>query len=268
MSALNKKHAILLAIVASILGCICLSPLIIRDRELSSRNQPWTKKLIDPESKISKEDIEERNDIVINTVAEGKPYFRVHPRADDGMSAEFIPSSIMIEVLNPNPECEYSVTIQSHNFYTGTARLLAEGQITTDACKLGLRQCHRIYSWKPILPGQYDVLVHEIGEACPRLTPLILPPLSVTISEWTAGAGMTMFEDRILNMPPCQTVKRDTIFSRWEGDWLGPDIQLENSIRTGWTFLPSSRMACKLETFDAKALRLLHEINLYPWQEH
>ena len=163
----------------------------------------------------------------------------------------------MIEVLNPQPFCVYSVTILSHNFYTGTAMLLAEGQFTTDACgPLGLRTCHLVYSWKPILPGQYNVLVHEIDISHGK-TPLIQPPYPFLITELAIGAGMSMLKDRILKMPPCQIQIRNNIYSHWEGDWLGPNIQLENSIRTGWTFLPSSQMGCKLETFDSQVLRSL-----------
>jgi hypothetical protein len=231
----------------------------VSSRKLPWTNQPWAN-LIDPKTVISKEGVEERYDILVDAPAEGGPHFRVHPRIDDdGASAAlFLPSEVMIEVLNPKPNCDYSVTIQSRNFYTGTAMLLAEGQFATDACESGLRGCHLVYNWKPILPGRYDVLVHEIDQSW-RKTPLIQPPHSFIVSEWTAGAGLSAVEDRILNMPPCQSKRRKNIFSRWEGDWLGPDIQLENSIRTGWTFLPSSRMGCKLETFDAQALRSLPE---------
>jgi hypothetical protein len=160
---------------------------------------------------------------------------------DDGASAIFLPSEIMIEVLNPKPNCIYSVTVESHNLYTGTAMLLAEGQ----------------FSWKPILPGQYDVLVHEIHQGKGK-TPLIQPPHTFLATELIAGTGLSLLEDR-LNMPPCQSRTEKNVYSHWEGDWLGPDFRLENSIRTGWSFLPSSRMNCKLETFDAQSLRSLPE---------
>jgi hypothetical protein len=196
---------------------------------------------------------------ITKTVAEGSTYSRVHPRIDDGASSIVLPSEIMIEIVNPKPNCEYSVTVQSQNFYTGTAMLLAEGQFTTDVCQLGLRKCHMVYRWTPTLPGRYDVLVHEIDRSY-RQTPLIQPPHTIVISEGTAaGAGLSAIEDRILNMPPCQSERRNDIYSHWEGDWLGPDIQSENHIRTGWSFLPSRSMACKLETFDAQALRSLPE---------
>jgi hypothetical protein len=196
--------------------------------------------------------------VITKTLVEGNTYSRVHPRFDDGASSIFLPSEIMIEVVNPKRGCDYSVTIQSQNYYTGTARQLAEGQFTTDICQLGVRECHMVYSWKPTLPGRYNVLVHEIDRSY-RQTPLIQPTHTVVISEGTAAeAGPSVLEDR-LNMPPCQSERRNDVYSRWEGDWLGPDLKLENHIRTGWSFLPSSHMGCKLETFDAQALRSLPE---------
>ena len=178
-------------------------------------------------------------------MTDGRTYFQVHHRMDDGASAIFLPSEIMIEVLNPKPNCIYSVTVESHNLYTGTAMLLAEGQ----------------FSWKPILPGQYDVLVHEINLGDNGKTLLIQPPHTFLVTELIAGTGLSMLEDR-LNMPPCQIRMAKNVYSHWEGDWLGPDFRLENSIRTGWLFLPSSRMNCKLETFDSQALQSLPEKKL------
>ena len=195
--------------------------------------------------------------VIFKEVAAG-PYFRVHPRMENGTSTIFLPSAIMIEVFDPTPGCDYSVTVQSHNFYTGTAMLLAEGQFTTDECQFDLRKCHLVYSWKPILPGQYDVLVHELHRRYKSMTPLIQPPHTFLVTELIAGAGLSMIEDR-LNLPPCQSRTEKNVYSHWEGDWLGPDFRLENSIRTGWSFLPSSRMNCKLETFDSQALQSLPE---------
>ena len=113
------------------------------------------------------------------------------------------------------------------------------------------------FSWKPIFPGQYDVLVHEIDRGDNVKTLLIQPPHTFLVTELIAGAGLSMLKDR-LNMPPCQIRMAKNIYSHWEGDWLGPDFRLDNSIRTGWSFLPS-RMNCKLETFDSQALRSLPE---------
>jgi hypothetical protein len=181
-----------------------------------------------------------QNDIINKAVAGGSPFFRVHanPRIENGTLAIFLPSEIVIEVVNPKPGCNYSVTVQSHNLYTGTAVLLPEGQFTTDACQLDQRECHHVYRWKPILPGQYDILVHEIDWGFGK-TPLIQLPHTFLVTELNAGVGLSMLEDRALNKPPCQTRTEKNVYSHWEGDWLGPKFWLENSIRTGWSFLPS-----------------------------
>jgi len=182
-------------------------------------------------------------------VADGANAFRVvYTQNEEG--AFFTPSEILIEVLKPNPECRYSVTVTSHNRYTGTAMLISE----TDTL---------VYLWKPIFPGQYEVLVHEINKSYGDATPLIQPPYPIFINEGpqAGGAGLSMLEDRIQNMPPCQTVQdRTNIYSHWDGDWIGPDFQLTESLRTGWSFLPSSEtMNCKLETFDNQAIRSIPE---------
>jgi hypothetical protein len=232
------------------------------DGVVNSRELLWKMltNFFDPKSVIYKEEYEEQYDIMNKAAANGSPYFRVHPnpRIDNGKSIIFLPSEFLVEVLNPTPGCDYSVTVQSHNLYTGTAMLLAEGQFTTDECQFDLRQCHRVYSWKPILPGQYDILVHEIDQGNGK-TPLIHPPHPIYVTELNSGAGLSMLEDRILNMPPCQIRTEKNLYSHWEGDWLGPDFRLKNSIRTGWSFLPSRRMNCKLETFDSQSLQSLRE---------
>ena len=212
------------------------------DCELLGENQPLIN-FIDPKTIISKKDHEEQHELINKAVADGSTYFQVHPRMDDGASAIFLPSEIITEVLNPKPNCFYSVTVESHNVYTGTVMLLAEGQ----------------FSWKLILPGQYNILVYEIHWRYTSMTPLIQPPHSTfLVTKLIAGAGLSMLEDR-LNMPPCQTRMAKNIYSHWEDDWLGPDFRLENSIQTGWSFLPSSQMDCKLKTFDTQSLRSLPE---------
>jgi hypothetical protein len=48
----------------------------------------------------------------------------------------------------------------------------------------------------------------------------------------------------------------------WDGCWVGPDLQLDfdwntgdkNWLRTGWRFLPSPEMNCRIETFSAEDL--------------
>jgi hypothetical protein len=82
------------------------------------------------------------------------------------------------------------------------------------------------------------------------------------VNKLNTGVDLSMLEDRVLNMPLCQTRRETNVYSHWEGDWLEPTFQLENSIRMGWLFLPSRRMDCKLETFNMQALRSLPEKKL------
>ncbi len=38
---------------------------------------------------------------------------------------------------------------------------MPEGQFMVDACQFDQRECHCVYSWKQILPGQYNTLVNK-----------------------------------------------------------------------------------------------------------
>ena len=156
---------------------------LVKARKLLWKTDPLAN-FIHPQTVIHKKDNEDHQNIIKKAVTNGRTYFQVHHRMDDGASAIFLSSEIMIEVLNPKPNCIYSVTVESHNLYTGTAMLLAEGQ----------------FSWKPILPGQYDVLVHEMHQGKGK-TLLIQPHHTFLAIKLIAGAGMSMLEDR-LNMPP------------------------------------------------------------------
>lgn len=137
--------------------------------------------------------------------------------------------------------------------------LLGEGHFGSDLCpddSDSIQRCRLVYSWRPILPGQYEVLVHEIDQGSRGKTPLIPPsPHPFVVTELVVGAGLTMLEERMSNMPPCQSQRWNESSLRWEGDWLGPDVGLENSLRTGWSFLPSRRMGCMLQTFDKHSVQ-------------
>jgi hypothetical protein len=74
-----------------------------------------------PQTVILKKDNEDHQNIIKKAATDGRTYFQVHHRMDDGASAIFLPSAIMIEVLNPKPNCIYSVAVESHNLYSGTA---------------------------------------------------------------------------------------------------------------------------------------------------
>ena len=58
-------------------------------------------------------------------ISQGNVAFRVHaPGEEEG--ALFTPSVLLIEVVNPNRNIQYSVTVTSFNKYTGTAMLFRD----------------------------------------------------------------------------------------------------------------------------------------------
>ena len=203
----------------------------------------------------AKVDQQAQNDLIKEAEAairHGRVAFRVIPRNGNDDDPLF-PNEILIEVINPHPEHTYSVTVVSPNRYTGTAMQL-------NYSPQGKTNSFNIYSWKPILSGNYEVLVHEIDpKQFNKPTPLIQPPFPFGISEADSGLAVTRLEDRIQNSPPCQTLNKVDLYSRWDGDWLGPEFQLSESIRTGWSFIPSQEMGCKLETFSTELIQAVPE---------
>jgi len=160
-----------------------------------------------------------------------------------------------IEIINPKPRYQYSVTVESTGLYTGTATMLSQ-----EKGKL-------IYYWRPSFAATYEIYVHELERnryGAHVKTPLIQPsPLSITISPDQNNAtaeGIESLKERALSMIPCQSVTNANIFSRFDGDWIGPDVHLEaDTLRTGWTFVPSKAMNCRFETFSQKDLLSLPE---------
>lgn len=188
------------------------------------------------------------------TAAEGATVVSVVGRTNDvgeyqEYSGLFVPSEVVIKIINPKPECKYSVTVVSANKYTGSAKFV---QVKYN--EFGTRKL--LYSWRPVFPGSYEVLVHEIiGVNHP--TPLVDPGrYPIFIKEGpAAGAGLSLLEERIEGMPPCQSVPVTSVYSHWDGDWLGPEFKLADSLRTGWSFLPSRQtMNCKVETFSSEMI--------------
>ena len=191
-------------------------------------------------------------------ISEGRVAFRVVPtngNEDDTLNF----NEIFIEVINPRPEHKYSVTIVSSNRYTGTAIL----KPNLKPHKPHGRRSGNVYSWKPILSGDYEVLVHKIDRSQFNTfntpTPLIQPPFPFSVSAADSGLAVTRLDDRIQNSPPCQTLNKVDVYSHWDGDWLGPEFQLSESIRTGWSFVPSQEMGCKLETFNTELIQAVPE---------
>ncbi|KAL7543405.1 hypothetical protein ACHAWF_007380 [Thalassiosira exigua] len=186
-------------------------------------------------------------------------FFRVHLRDDGGDEGQqgaalFVPPEVWIEVVNPQEGCKYSVTLASHGRYTGTAALLTSEQSGSEETL--------VHAWRPSMPGRFDVLVHEIDGVYAHKTPLIAPgPFPIMVNEGPAGpgAGMAMLERRIRDTPPCSMQPETHVYTRWDGDWLGPEFGLEDSIRTGWSFVPSDRMNCHIETYPREVIRALPE---------
>ena len=119
------------------------------------------------------------NDAGVVTLDEGGTSFLIHPWNDEGdetnEQALLNPSEILIELVNPKPDCQYSITITSHNKYIDTATRLPSysplfAHLSSDENSL-------LYSWNPILPGQYEILVHEIDKTnSSHKTPLLIHP--------------------------------------------------------------------------------------------
>jgi hypothetical protein len=69
--------------------------------------------------------------------AVSEAFYRISSEIDHAQSAIF-PSEILIEILNPKPPAThwYSVTIESHNRYSGRAKLLGTAPHPSDAAFL------------------------------------------------------------------------------------------------------------------------------------
>ena len=78
--------------------------------------------------------------------------------------------------------------------------------------------------------------------------------------EWGASVHYPLWQNWA---PLCIThYDKTDALSMWDGCWVGPDLQLDfdwntgdkNWLRTGWRFLPSPEMNCRIETFSAEDL--------------
>lgn len=186
------------------------------------------------------------NSMADEAIARGRTAFYVilPPKAESASDR----LQVLIEVVNPKMNCQYSVTVTSHDIYTGTATLVPS-----------LGHDHHTYIWEPNFPGRYEVFVHELNHNHPPLsrefeTALIQPPYPIHI--WGATElDMLSLNERIRDMTPCQQLPEVNVYSHWDGDWLGPAFKLDNSLRNGWTFLPNGDgMDCKIDTFTSRDL--------------
>ena len=116
----------------------------------------------------------------------GEAAFLVRGRKEDD-EAFFSPSEIFVEVLNPKPDCRYSVSIVSEGRYTGSAQLLSPDPPLEE----GQAPPSLLHSWRPALPGKFAILVHEIDPEYGHTTPLISPgPFPIYVDEGPRpGAG-------------------------------------------------------------------------------
>ena len=178
--------------------------------------------------KLLEEQVMQKIQEADRAISQGNVAFRVHaPGEEDG--ALFIPSELLIEVVNPNPHNQYSVTVTSFNKYTGTAMLFRDHWTPArEGYQSAIAEDSLVYYWKPIFPGQYDILVHEIDSGTSEIqrsnaefqTPKIEPgvyPIIVNEGVQAKGVGMSMLQDRIENMPPCQSQTNVNAFSHWDG---------------------------------------------------
>ena len=149
-------------------------------------------------------------------------------------------SLIQILIPSSSPSSIYSVTIISYNKYTGAANLVSA------------KSNNFVYEWQPPFPGEYEVLVHEImqsNEFHDRHSSLVQPsPFHISIDSLEDNSSNMHFKSPT-NLIPCQSTGFYS-FSEWDGDWVGPALNPDNPIRTGWSFLPSKKMNCSLETYS------------------
>jgi len=196
------------------------------------------------------DDVQEPEDISNNDDDDLVQYFETSFRVVNDAAPE-----LQIEIINPKPRYQYSVTVESVGKYSGTATLLSQ------------KKGKLVYSWRPSFADTYDIYVHELERnryGANVKTPLIQPsPLSVTISPDQTNStseGIESLDERARNMIPCQSVTDMNIFSRFDGDWIGPNVNIEaDTLRTGWTFVPSEAMNCTFETFSQQDLLSMPE---------
>jgi len=158
---------------------------------------------------------------------------------------------ILIEIVNPKLNHYYSVTITSYNKYTKTATLLDNDDE---------RSTTLVYSWTPFISGTNDILVHEISSANQNgdKTQLVQPGVYPIYIPSSVEDKKEEDHRNINALPPCQTIESPILFTHFDGHWLGPDFKSTDSLRNGWSFVPSldssmmgsREKACKIETFS------------------
>ncbi len=161
-----------------------------------------------------------------------------------------------IEIIQPKIDCVYSVTIMSPNKYKGVAQLQSRDPLTV------------VHTWEPIFPLEdYVVIVHELAPGYAQTGqkptfPLHPGEITISVQEQQLGDRTSLSLNEWNEAPLCITCydKIDAL-STWDGTWVGPDMQLKfdwdlhrSSLRTGWRFLPSPEMNCRIEVFSTEDL--------------
>ena len=170
-------------------------------------------------------------------------------REIDRQSHPTSPADIQIQILNANPLKWYSVTVVSPGKYTGTANFLQDRPNNTTL----------LYSWIPKFRGEYEIIVHELDSSGRNQLLGLTPPLKgeykFSVEDKPPYDSYEWIKNEIRRVPPCHTVERRDLYTVWDGSWIGPGLYGENKgMRTGWYFLPSKDMSCKIEYFTEEEL--------------
>lgn len=123
-----------------------------------------------------------------------------------------------------------------------------------------------LYYWKPVIDGEYEVLVHELPNFISGndVTPLLMETTtgtSIKIENVPGVNSRQVLHQRLESLESCQHVRKVGLYTQWEGGWFGPDIinKEMGSLRTGWTFVPSEGMNCKLDYYNDDDLSVVPE---------
>eukprot|EP00956_Cyclotella_meneghiniana_P010277 scaffold14195_cov65-Cyclotella_meneghiniana.AAC.2 len=189
-------------------------------------------------------------------------FYRIANQLDHAQSP-ILPSEILIEIHNPKPPAThwYSITIESAGRYSGRAKLLGASPRPSAAGHPPTEPL--VYSWTPPFSGDYNILVHELAQEPQRsdTTKPIAPIQSIKVENKPQALGpWGLMIDRMKVLPPCQSVQRTDIYTKWDGDWVGPGMNSpEDTLRNKWFFLPNQDINCKIETFTPRDFQLLQE---------
>lgn len=178
-------------------------------------------------------------------------HYIIHAHNDD--ASPTTPSHIEIEIVNPKPKDGYwySVTVSSHERYTGSAMNMGE----VDLIMPGQQTKSLMYFWKPLFDGPYYVIVHELPNHVDSNIPTLpLPspsPMKVQIDNKPGIASWIIARDRLHSMPPCSALNRQGLYTTWDGEWIGPDVNSGlGALRTGWYLIPGTQMGCKIDMYN------------------